>query len=444
MKLKKKCNMILCLICLFPLWINGQDTVTLNRLAQMALEQNYQIQILRKQQQITDNLNTPGNAGMRPTVGVGSDALAEIQTSESKLYTGATRTGHNALNTRSSAWMEANWTVFDGMAMFARQDRLSALASQQATETRFYIEQTVYDLSEAYYQLVHDRLLLEMHLRLLEISRFRLEIETHRIRVGSGNRLMHNQAFIDVYQDSSMVVHLTNLIHEREAMINLYTGQPPANRMIPQVSSFSPSGLPPLDQILARARKFSPSLESSMLSEMISEANIRIEKGQRMPQISVFSQYQFNYQTSETGIVESMLSRGVQAGFRVRFNLYDGGIQRSRINNAALAMEQSEILYLDLVRNLESNLHVLTMRYTALQEQYNLLLFARAAAFTSLEIAREQLQQGSINGYEFRLTQLNEISVGQQLISLQFMLVMLEADIHRLCGALTEEILGNL
>jgi outer membrane protein len=443
MKWTKNKLMLLLLVGLCTVRLSGQDSTTLEQLTRLALENNYQIQILQKNQQMADNLNTPGNAGMRPSVGIGSDVMAELQTSESKLYTGITRSGQNAVNTRSGAWIEANWTVFDGMAMYARRDRLAALAGQKAMETRYYIEQTIGDLAESYGQIIHDYLLLDMYIRQLEISHFRLNLEETRNMIGSGNKLMYNQALNDVYYDSIMINRLQHQIRERQFYINRITGQSPVTTIIPKELTLYPEGLESIDQLLDKAKRYSPLLEGVLLAELVADAGLRVEKGQRYPQISLFSQYMLNYQTSETGIVETMMARGGQAGIRIRLNLYDGGKQQVRIQNALLEKENAQLQHRDLNQTLESELHLLSERHAGYQTQRKLLLSARLVASTSLEIASEQLRQGAINGYEFRLTQLNMIAVEQQLIDVQLHLILLETTIHRLCGSLTEKVLNR-
>jgi outer membrane protein TolC len=63
------------------------------------------------------------------------------------------------------------------------------------------------------------------------------------------------------------------------------------------------------------------------------------------------------------------------------------------------------------------------------------------AAEKSLEIARGQLEFGSINGYDFRQTQLSLLNVRRMYTELNFSLKSQEIDILRLTGVLTGNII---
>ena len=53
-------------------------------------------------------------------------------------------------------------------------------------------------------------------------------------------------------------------------------------------------------------------------------------------------------------------------------------------------------------------------------------------------IAEEQLKQGAINGYDFRMTQQTLLDAQNALSQLQFSLKTLEIGINRLTGAVLE------
>jgi outer membrane protein TolC len=52
--------------------------------------------------------------------------------------------------------------------------------------------------------------------------------------------------------------------------------------------------------------------------------------------------------------------------------------------------------------------------------------------------AEEQLKQGSINGYDFRLTQLSLLNSELTLMQLQFALKAIEINLNRLSGKVLE------
>lgn len=431
---------IFLLLILGPFQIAGQQSYSLQQLTELALQENYQIRIIRKQQQMTENQNTPGNAGMLPTVGVASDNSWDILTSESNLYTGATRSGTNARSSRTGLVAEVDWKVFDGFSMFARRDRLGYLANLGEINTRYYIEQTLADLAKAYYQLVREQQILDSYRQMQEVSRFRLEVETRKRNVGAGNALLFNQAVLDFNSDSTMLLEQELRIREQQIHINRIINRAPELAFDPADNSIEIKGIGAVQELTDLAVRSNHDLEKARIEELLADADIRIEKGNRYPQVSVFGNYGLNYQTSETGIIESAQSRGAQFGVRVRFNLYDGGRQNIRINNVILEQESSEIYSADVRAWLASDITRLTEQYSSFEKQHQLLLQSVEAAEISLKIAREQLQSGAINGYEFRQTQLTSVKVQMQLTDLLFAMKVIETDIDRITGVLTEKL----
>lgn len=442
MLLKKKTEIFALILFIFSFSAFGQqDRYSLEELIDLTLQENYQLQIMRKQQQMAENLNTPGNAGMLPMVGIGSERSWEIQTSEANLFTGETRSGDNALSTLFNAMVEVDWIVFDGFSMFARRDRLGYLAQMSDLETRFFIEQTVSDLAKTYYSLVREKRLLETLEQFKEVSAYRLELEERKRAVGSGSALLYHQAVVDYNSDSALVVDQEMNMRDQEIQINRLINRNPRLALQPQSDAIDLQGIAPDGELIEMAEKNNRDLERAKLKEMLTEANYRIEKGERYPQVSLFGNYAFSHQTSELGIIESSQSRGAQFGIRVRFNLYDGGRQNTRIENVVLEKESADIYQKDTRVFIESELVRLISRYEAFLQQYRLLQESVEAADRSLSIAREQLQTGAINGYEFRQTQLAALQVENQLIDLKYAMRIIEIDVYRLSGELMERLL---
>jgi outer membrane protein len=175
--LRKLKLVFLTLLLVLPYLLLAQEGYTLDQIIQQGLEKNYQLQIVRNRQQMADNMNTAGNAGMLPSVNVGASYSRQVLDTETRLYTGDIRSGDNALSTSSNAFIETGWTIFDGFSMFARRDRLDLLARLSDVDTRYYVEQTMSDIAHAWYQLIAEKQLLESYEKTLEISAFRLQLE---------------------------------------------------------------------------------------------------------------------------------------------------------------------------------------------------------------------------------------------------------------------------
>ena len=140
---------VLILLWLAPVTGFGQTDLSLRELVDQALETNYQIQVIRQAERIADNSNTRGNAGMLPEVNMTGELRTAINNSRQEFFTGDSQQSNNARRNSASVGVEARWVVFDGLAMFARKDRLEQLVELSRADTRFFMEQTVADLATA-------------------------------------------------------------------------------------------------------------------------------------------------------------------------------------------------------------------------------------------------------------------------------------------------------
>lgn len=441
--LLKKNNILSALLLFCFLQVAGQEKFSLEQLIKLTLEENYQLKIMSNRQRMAENLNTPGNAGKLPTIGIGADYTRDIQTSEANLYTGVVRSGDNALSTRFNAFVDLNWNVFDGFAMFARHDRLGLLAEMGEMETKYFIEQTVSDLAKTYYLLIRERRRLGLYLQSKELSAYRLKIETQKRNLGSGNPLLYHQAVVDFNSDTALVIYQQMNIRDQEIQLNRIINRNPRSGLLPADENIALQGIAAQEDVIAMSLSVGLDLERAKLEEILAEADHRIEKGGRYPQVNLFGSYAFNRQTSELGLLESSQSRGPQFGIRIRFNLYDGGRQSTRLKNAMIEQESQSINLFDTRAFLEAELIRLINRYNAMLQELQLLQNSVEAAERSLVIAREQLQSGAINGYEFRQTQLNTLFVENQIIDLRYSMRLIEIDIYRISGILMEKLFAE-
>jgi outer membrane protein len=437
----KKNSILLCVSLITVFAATSQPVVGLQELVNKALDKNYQLIIVRNTEQIAQNQNTLGNAGFLPSIDVQGNQVWGIQNTEQRFFNGDVRSGDNARSTRQDALVELDWTVFDGFRMFANRNRFASLAQLSSMDTRYYIEQTITDISALYHQLIMELQMVESLKRTLEISDFRLKLEAQKRNVGTGNALLYHQALIDFNSDSALVVNQQRLVRELNIQINRIISSDPWDEIIPESKTINLSGIDDYDEIVGKVLAQNTDIERSRLEELIAESNLKIERAARYPQISVFGNYSYAGQTNEVGFIETSTVYGAQYGIRVRFNLYDGGRQNIRIKNAILQQQSTSVASQDIRSAMESYLASLINAYDAYLLQYRLLEKSLQAATNSLNIAREQLQQGLISGFDFRQAQLTSLRVENQIAGLMYAMKSIETDILRISGELPGTVL---
>lgn len=415
--------------------------MTLQEIAYRALEENYHLRIVRNWENMAENNYTLGNAGFFPSLNLRADQLWGIQNTEQRFFNGDLRTGDNARSTRQDAFIEIDWTVFDGFRMFANYDRLGLLLQQSNNDTKYFIEQTLADISLLYFQSIKEQQLLESAEKSLDISRFRLELEAQKRAVGTGNTLLYHQALIDFNTDSALVAEQQRIITDIQIQLNRIIRFDPYRETRAAEQFYELQGFEDFETMVRLSVENNQDIRRDQIQELIAEANFRAERAARFPQISVFGNYSYTNQTNEVGFVESSMQRGGQYGVRVRFNLYDGGRLNTRLKNVKLEQENTALSTQQTKELMASHIASLMNRYESYRLQYALLEESLNASQHSLAIVGEQLQAGAISGFEFRMAQLSALNVENQLNRTLFNMKAIEIDLYRLTGQLTARVL---
>ena len=417
----------------------AQEEISLQELIGRALEQNYQIQIYRNQAEAAANSNTIGNAGILPTIDLTGEARNEINNSRQQFLTGETQNANNAQNTSLAGGIGARWIVFDGLAMFARKNQLEDLELLSQADKRFYIEQTVADISRIYYQLLQESQLLNAYRKSLEVSQTRVKFERRAVDVGSSDMLDLQLALVDRNTDSSLVLQQEAQIQELSISLNRIINQNLTNRIIP-TDSIQLKKEFNLVSTLQSAKENNAQLNQQQLNELIALSETKIRSGELFPEIELFGNYSYNRQQNEVGFLSSRRSYGPDFGVRVRFNLFSGGQKQIAKQNAAIALENENLLYDDLEREVEASIRIAYLRWSNSLKQVSLEEESVNAAVQALEIAAKQYEIGEITNIDFRLIQLNAINARTRLLEAQYLAKSREIEMLRMSGRLLQDL----
>ncbi len=431
-------NSILVILLMLCYSAGAQNRYTLHDLIDRVLQENYQVQMVKLDEQVASNNNTAGNAGMLPTVSASGSQTVSYYDTEQKLFTGDTREANNAKSTLLNGQIALDWTVFDGLRMFAMKDQLGLLEQIGKVNTRYYIEQTVADVAMLYEQLIAYRQLLENEKKALEVSAFRLKIEERKLKVGAGDALQYNQALVDFNDDSLAVLSRMRNIKSLEIQTNRIINADPEAPVITADTTMTAILMPVLDSLIVQAEAANSEIEQSVLEEMVAETNVRVQKAAYYPTVDLMGQYNYSYSTSQVGYATYNKNYGPFMGVSVRFNLFDGNNVRRAVKNAELSRDHASLSKQDVNAFIKSSITDQYYQWQSLQQQLKLAIENRASALKSMEIAELQFQKGLIDGYNFRLTQVSVLRAANAVIQMELAIRMLEISLNRQAGTLME------
>ena len=185
-------------ILFFTVNLFGQDTLHLENAVSITLDNNYSILVARNELKI-DEVNTSiGAAGFLPRIDADAGFLKSRINSNQEYFDGRRVERNDAVSENLSAGVSLNWTIFDGLRMFASLDRLKTLRESGRIRLKGEIENGITSVIKNYYDIVRLYLRMEVLERTLAISEERVRIAESKKEVGSGSKFELTQAKVDL------------------------------------------------------------------------------------------------------------------------------------------------------------------------------------------------------------------------------------------------------
>lgn len=382
--------------------LSAQPLLTLEEAIDIALDKNYGIQISKNNLEVAANNATKGNAGYWPTIDLNAGGGFNWNTfSNQKLATGNDFNLKNQTTTLANGNVALSWTIFDGKRMFAAYERLQELQSMGELQVKAAVEQTVYDVSLSYFNIVSLQLQLDALDKNIGISEERLKLEKARFEVGKSNQLAAKQAQLDYNAMQAQRSTLTNLINVEKVSLNrLLTREIETEYTI--ADTIILQELQDLESLKQAALKSNTELQILEKATIISEAGLKEVKADKYPTITLNTAYGYNQTINSAGFSQSTNSLGLTSGVTMRWNLFDGGRVRRNIANAQLQIDNDKLTLQ------ESQLNVNAAIQQAVFNFENALSIAKLEdenyrlASESLDIVKERFRLGVANTLELK------------------------------------------
>jgi len=414
---------------------NAQEILSLENAVKIALENNYEIKIADNNLKIDKTNVAIGNAGMLPSISaVATDNNSILNTSQTR-SDGTTVNLKNAKNNNLNYGVALDWTIFDGLKMFAKYDQLKELQNMSDAQLKMTIINKVSSVNSVYYDLIQEQQKVVDLDSTIVISKKRLEFTKNRYTIGKGSKLDVLNAQVDLNTD------LGNLLKEKQTYTNTKTllNQILArdlNADFKVSQGINVDRKLQLAELMALAEKQNPELEMQIINKKVSELELKQIKGERYPTVKLNSGYNFNDTKSSLGFTTQSSAHGLNYGFSASLNLFNGDAQNRNEKIAQMQVDNSKLVIDQQLIQLRSNLTVAFQVYLTNLDLIDLEENNTAISKQNLEITAEKFKIGTITSVEFRAAQLNYINSRIRLSSAQFQAKLSEITLRELAGTL--------
>lgn len=437
---KKMNTYIISLTLIFGTLIGySQDSLSLDKALNYALENNFDIVVSKMNDSIAMTNNTWGAAGALPFIsfsGVSSNTLHfDLDETDTLTPTTSQAKGNNTTNILN-ADLALNWVLFDGFKVRIRKDQFELLESLSKGNSLAVVEATIQSTIRAYYQVLIEKQKLSVLEKLQAISEDRYTYEQLKMEYGNSNSFLELQAKTNWLNDKTNVILQKSTYNN--AIRNLkYTINIPDSTVCNVTDSLNaPDATFDIAKLEDDFVLNNANLKTMYINLELQKQEIRMAKSDYFPTLSLSTGAEYTHSSITYDGFDAITSNGsdMYANLALNYDIYKAGYRKRAVQVAKINEAISNIEIEDMKRTLSNHLLNTFELYTAQQE---LLIVANESLLASeinLKLAEEKFKNGSINSFNYRDIQLSYLQSELSVLNAKSALIGSYTELLRLSG----------
>ncbi len=423
------------LTTLFP--VMAQEVLGLEDVVKQALKNSYSILVAQNQQQIAVNNNTPGNAGFLPQLTFNAASNLSNNKTNQEYASGLVINQNGVRSNGLNAGFSLNWTIFDGLKMFATHARLKELEAQSGLGLKVEIENTLTKVITAYYEVARQQQIIRAQKEALKVYEERIKISRKKEEIGSGSGQEVLQAQIDMNTQRSLLLKQYQLLDA--AKLNLCQLMiRPVDQDFNVQDSIIFNYKPGYEELKRTVLSNNNQLQFSEKNMGVARQGIREYNALRLPQLTLNTTYNFSQSKNQVGFVLLNQNLGLNASVTAIWTLFNGLKNRTLVKNAELNLLQQENLYKQTLLVVETALLRAWKSYNSIQELLKLEEENALLVKENLKITLERFKTGGSTAIELMTAQKSYEEAMSRLMQVRFDAKIAETELKRLNGDLVK------
>ena len=433
--MKIKSIYIITLLLAFVSKIQAQELLKLEDAVTIALENNYDIKLAKNELKIDELNNSVGNAGMLPTINALVTDNNSITNTKQTQADGSERTLDGARNMNLTYGVGLDWTVFDGLRMFARKEQLNILQKQGEAELKLAILTKISEVYLNYFDLVQQQQQLAAIDTAIVISQERVTTAQNRFSIGKASKLEVLNAQVDLNTDKSLQLKQLETLKNAKIRLNEILARD-VQTDFAVTKEISVDEQLKYDELKSAAESQNPQLQAQMLTKNSAEQQLKQVKAGRYPTIRITSGYNFTRSEASLGFITQSSNRGFAYGFNASMPIFNGNLQNRNERIAKVQLENANVTLEQQKRSLESQLNAAFASYTTNLELTKVEAQNLKIAEQNLDITMAKFKIGTITPIEFRTAQQNFLDAKVRYSNALYLTKIHEITLKELAGSL--------
>jgi outer membrane protein len=415
---------------------DAQELLTLEEAVEIALQNNYEIRLAQNDLKVDSLGVSPGFARMLPRVFAQANTNNSTQNISQTRSDGTVRELDNAKNNNLNYGVGLDWTIFDGLGMFARYDQLKELEKLGKAKLQTTLLNRVSDVMITYYDLVQQQQQLTALDSTLVISQQRVQLADNRFSIGKASKLEVLNAKVDLNTDKTLHIRQRELYENTKVRLNEIMARDTKINFRVKDEVLIANNLQ-LDELERLATTQNPELQAQLINKRVSELELKQIKGNRYPKISATTGYNFSDTESSLGFTTKNNAQGWNYGFAASIDIFNGSNQNRNEKIAKLQIENTSIVIEQQTQTIKSQLLIAFQTYMTNLSLIELETNNEEIAKENLDITLSKYKIGTIPTIEFRTAQLNYINATLRLSNALYSAKLSEITLKELAGMLS-------
>ncbi|MCF8278724.1 MAG: TolC family protein [Flavobacteriales bacterium] len=416
----------------------AQDVLSRDEAMKLALEHNYDIQVAQKTVETAENNASIYNSGYLPTASASGAGNVTYNAGQNETVQGTNK--YSATDAYSyNASLGINYTIFNGLGRMYNYKQLKEQHSLSELQAKQIIENTILQLSSAYFEIARLTETVEVLKNTLSISKQRLKRSNYSYDYGQSTQLDVLNSEVDVNNDSINLLNTQQQLENAKRNLNLIMGRTLENDFNVDTNVTFALAFTS-EELIAKALERNVQIEQTQSQLRNSEFAIKASRAGWFPSLSANAAYAYQGQKNPNGaFLTGSTSYGPQAGLSLSWNIFDGGTTKTRQQNAKIALESQKI---QQERTTASVQRDVLNAYSTYQNALFVLKAQSGNLATTkrnFERSNEMYKQGQITSIEFRQAQLNLLNAESNLSQAKYNAKNAELQLKQLAGVLLEE-----
>jgi outer membrane protein len=434
--LHMRVSTLVLLLCSF-VSLNAQKILTVDEAISQAVKSNYDLLLVRNEAEAYAVDNRFANAAFLPQLN-GTAGKIWNDNNQQQNFTDGRKRSADVNSSNITAAVNLDWTLFDGLRMFATRERVEQLKAFGEANVRNQVVNSVAAVITNYYNIVRQKQQMKAIDTLISINEERVKLAEKKLSVGLGSKPELLQARVDLNAQRAARLLQETLIAQLREQLNQLTGMPITAEY--DVADSIPINLEiDYNYVANDFEKTNPGLIATQKTVDIARLALKERRAERFPVIQFNSAYNFG-RTSNARVVNPefqpifSLNKGFNYGFTATVPILNGFNTRRLIRQAGLDIEYNQIAYLAQKSRVELGINNSFRDY---QYQKKALLLEEeniSLAKENVFIALARFRQGVSTYLELREAQISLEQAFSRLIAARYNTKVAETELLRLKG----------